>query len=86
MSEAENPALAKPFREQTGYVKSPLSTQNRDLLEKKLGRKLPVGDVKVTLMLSGLGQLLDAARDQRGKPVADPDWQAALDAVFGKVP
>lgn len=63
-----------------------LSTQNRALLEKKLGRKLPVGDVKVTLMVSALGVLLDAARDQRGKPVADRDLQAMLDAVFGKVP
>lgn len=70
----------------SGASRVTLSTQNRALLEKKLGRKLPVGDVKVTLMVSALGVLLDAARDQRGKPVADRDLQAMLDAVFGKVP
>ncbi len=41
-----------------------LSIANRRLLEKKFGRALPDGDPKVSLTISAIGKLLDAAREE----------------------
>ena len=62
-----------------------ISDRNRALLERKCGKRLPIGDAKVTLTLASLGQLLDAARQEGPDRLADPNLQAMLDAVFGKV-
>lgn len=61
-----------------------LSTRNRDLLERKFGKRLPIGDAVVKLKLSDLGKILDAARADGPAVTADPDLQAGLDAVFGR--
>jgi hypothetical protein len=44
-----------------------MSPENRKLLERKFGRKLPEGDPKVTLTVSAIAQLLDAAREEGAK-------------------
>lgn len=52
-----------------------ITLENRHVLEKKLGKSVPSGDPKITISLSALSAIMDAARtEERGKnPKKEPE-------------
>jgi hypothetical protein len=58
-----------------------ISPANRALLERKFGRALPAGDPKVTLTVSAIAKLLDAARAEEQPTRPKTEGERAADNI-----
>lgn len=59
------------------------SLENRQILERRLGRELPESSAKVTLKVSDLALMMEDARkhEQTKKPEPKSDWEDTLGAL-----